>query len=79
MNAIDKLHLLFDEIGAVVVFSGAFISLATYLARTLGSGVATLDKDLQFRRVDEPREYWILVSLCAAATIIVAWLDIRQL
>lgn len=43
---------------------------ALYLARTLGSGVATIGPELAFSRAEEPREYWALASLAAAGVAI---------
>ena len=67
MPALEKLRILFDHIDGFVLPSAGGIMFLLYLARTLGTGVASVGRELEFARNEEPREYWALALLAAVA------------
>lgn len=57
----------FDAIAALAAAAFAFGLLRSLWTGVVGTGT------LEFSRIEEPREYWILIALFAAAFLLVGW------
>jgi hypothetical protein len=73
MPVTDKLTMALDATGIVVV-SGAWLGAAIFFMRCLSSGVATIHSELEFRRDEEPREFWAIALIPLAGVTALPWL-----
>ena len=70
MHLFDKLRLGLDGLGLPLALMGVEVSLFAWLARMLLTGTASAGPDLDFRRDEEPREYWSLVTIAIVGIVV---------
>jgi hypothetical protein len=77
VNPLEKLKFAFGELDQIILPGGLGLGTALWLLRTLRTSNAQLlpsqfgdGSPLSFNRTDEPREYWSLVVLAAAVSLV---------